>query len=923
MACCKPPKHLAGPDKHDFSCGTNVTNSSRTCCSKSPILGDILLKELELYSEEDSDVERGPPTIERVILTISGLKCGCCETGIAKALRHVPAIKNHHINIVLARTEFDLDTSRLTIPEVISRLNKSTGYTFEQLDTPQGQVLELRVNDARVVCNAGRPYGVTLVESGGKQFWSPSMLFSGRNSAVPPEISRQNRLSPFEPTTEKNGGISLYQHTVRVHYDATKIGARDVFEYYQALAPGQNLELAPPAPHPCLAIGTRQTKRACIMFLITLLFTIPVLVLAWAPINHDNLVYAHVSLALATVVQVISTKEFVPGAFRSLIYSGLFEMDFLIALSTTTAYLFSVVSYVFELKRRPLETGSFFETSTLLTTLILLGRVVSEFARLKAAKAVSFRSLQADEALLVVQMGEIRKVDTRLLQYGDTFKVPPHTRIVTDGKVIYGGSEVDESVVTGESIPVAKGLGHSVFAGTNNGSGELVVSLTALPHENSISKIAMMVENAELSKPKIQALADRIAGWFVPAIVTIGIVVLLVWIFVGRYHEHRSWRNAAVKAITYAIATIIVSCPCAIGLAVPMVVLIAGGVSAQYGIIFRDPQKIEVARTVTDIVFDKTGTLTTGELSVVEADFHGQDERMIKSLILGLLADVKHPVSAAVVKHLQNESHQNTIGLIKPRKCVNITSVPGKGVEGTCLEYDNLDKLFVRSGNPDWLGVRVLESPHTILCVTVDGDLCATFRLQDRARFSVENVVKLLKERGIIVHMISGDSEGAVNQMAHTLGIPKACAQYRCTPTDKQEYIQNLQQGGAVVLFCGDGTNDSVALKQADVGIHMNQGCDVARSASDVVLMNPNLHGILLMLDISKAAYRRIMFNFGWSALYNVLAIPLAAGAFIKVRIAPAYAGLGELVSVLPVVLIAFQLRWRDYGKKYKSVDFE
>jgi P-type E1-E2 ATPase len=258
------------------------------------------------------------------------------------------------------------------------------------------------------------------------------------------------------------------------------------------------------------------------------------------------------------------------------------------------------VSYVFEALERPLETGCFFETSTLLVTLILLGRVINEAARYRAAQAVSIRSLQAESALLV-NGPETQKTDSRLLQYGDRFKILPHTRVPTDGIVEYGGSEVDESMITGESTPVAKGQGSPVFAGTVNGRGTLIVVLTALPHENSISKIAAMVEDAELTKPKAQALADQIAAWFVPAIATIGALVFFVWLFVDHYHNKRGWGKAVVRAMTYAIATLVVSCPCAIGLAVPMVILIAGGVAARFGVIFRDPQKLEIARKVTDV----------------------------------------------------------------------------------------------------------------------------------------------------------------------------------------------------------------------------------------------------------------------------------------------------------------------------------
>jgi heavy metal translocating P-type ATPase len=560
--------------------------------------------------------------------------------------------------------------------------------------------------------------------------------------------------------------------------------------------------------------------------------------------------------------------------------------------------------------------------------LILLGRVINEYARYRAAKSVSFRSLQVAEALLVVPSGnpadpKTDKIDARLLQNGDVFKVPPHSRVVTDGVVLYGGSEVDESMITGESIPVAKSVHSKVFAGTTNGGGALVVKLTALPHENSVHRIAAMVEDAELTKPKVQALADRIASYFVPVMAVLGLLVFLIWLLVGRFANNDSWGDAVVQAITYSIATLVVSCPCAIGLAVPMVVLIAGGVAARFGIIFRDPQKLETARNVTDVIFDKTGTLTCGVLTVVGEKYHGKPVTQTKGILLSLLRDVKHPVSAGVIRHLERDAELHPE--IKPIAVNDVTSIPGAGVQGICEG----SKLEVRAGNPDWLFLQVPASPSTQLCVTIGGVLHATFELKDRSRHTAEMVTQKLQSRGINIHMISGDGQGAVDDIAHSLNIPKCNTKSRCRPEGKMTYVRDLQAQGKVVMFVGDGTNDSVALKQADVGVHINQeqGSDVAKSAADVVLMTARLHDVLILLDISRAAYRRIMMNFLWSALYNAAALLLAAGAFTSVmaeaRIDPQYAGLGELVSVLPVVLIAFQMRWRNYGKQYRAIEYD
>jgi heavy metal translocating P-type ATPase len=521
-----------------------------------------------------------------------------------------------------------------------------------------------------------------------------------------------------------------------------------------------------------------------------------------------------------------------------------------------------------------------------------------------------------------------QRIDARLLQYGDTFKVVPHSQVVTDGIVLYGGSEVDESMVTGESIPVAKGVHSRVFAGTTNGEGTLVIRLTALPHENSVHKIAVMVENAELTKPHTQALADKIAGWFVPAMASLGIIVFVVWLLVGRLATTRSWGDAAVQAVTYAIATLVVSCPCAIGLAVPMVVLIAGGVAARHGIIFRDPQMLETARNVTDIVFDKTGTLTCGVLTVVGKLYHGPHADQVKGILLSLLQDVKHPVAASVLQHLEQDDNEDLEKHITPIAVIDINSIPGSGVYGTCAETG----FEVRAGNPEWLNLSIDDSRCTLLCVSINNIHSATFKLQDRPRHTAQLVIDKLHSRGIATHMISGDGPGPVDDIAHTLDIPKRNTRARCKPEEKMEYVKALQAiPGKVVMFVGDGTNDSIALKQASVGVHLTQSSSsstsVAKQAADIILMTTRLHDLLILLDISRAAYRRIILNFAWSAFYNVAAILLAAGAFTSVmeeaRIDPQYAGLGELVSVLPVVLIAFQMRWRGYGERYRAVEFE
>jgi Cu2+-exporting ATPase len=541
----------------------------------------------------------------------------------------------------------------------------------------------------------------------------------------------------------------------------------------------------------------------------------------------------------------------------------------------------------------------------------MVGRYVAALARQKAVESISIRSLQTQNAFIVDDSNSLegKKIDVRLLQYGDIFVASPDTRIPTDGIILSGSSDVDESMLTGESIPVEKNVGFRVIAGTINGSGTLHVRATHLPGDNTISTIATMVDAAKLSKPKMQELADKVASHFVPVIVALAIITFVIWIAVGMAIERKSGSQAATQSITYAITVLIVSCPCAIGLAVPMVVLFASGIAAEKGVIFKSTGAIEAARKTSHVVFDKTGTLTQGKLGVVVEHYHDDDDDSKLPLLQGLIGHSKHPVSDAISNHLRSKG---IVGMA----IQDVSSLTGRGMEG------KLGEQILRAGNAGWLNVQnhplvqtVLIRDLTTFCFTIDGKLCAVFGLRDSLKDDAPDVVTTLQRRGISVHVVSGDDNGPVHSTASILGIPSRNVRARSSPADKQAYIQTLLTDcsgpkNPVVLFCGDGTNDAVALAQATVGVHMDAGSDIAQSAADVVLMRPALSGILTVIDTSKVAVRRIKFNFGWTFVYNIFAVLLAAGAFVKVRIPPEFAGLGELVSVLPVIIAALLLRW-------------
>ncbi|KAF5580333.1 Cu2+-exporting ATPase [Fusarium pseudocircinatum] len=862
-SCCRPAKEIL--IKSSDSCADS-------CCEKAP---SIICRDSPADAccvptspkgmkteavQNPEDIENQTIGKEHVVLSISGMTCTGCETKLNRTLATVPAVNGLKTSLVLSRAEFNIDLRLGSVDEVIKHLERTTEFKCERLQT-KGSSSDFIVN------------GSTSEFIG--QSWPEGVL-----------------------------DMSLVDKgAVRVSFDPKIVGARDLAE--RSWDPP--VKLAPPRGDSSLEAGSKHVRRVGYTTLLSAVLTIPVLVMAWAPLPEKEVAYSSASLALATIVQIVVAGPFYPKAIKALVFSRVIEMDLLIVLSTSAAYVFSVVSFGYLIAGKPFSTGQFFETSTLLVTLIMVGRWVAALARQKAVESISIRSLQSSTAILFDEKtGTEREIDARLLQYGDVFKVLPDTRIPTDGTVVSGSSEVDESMLTGESKPVEKHFKSIVIAGSINGPGVMTVRLSRLPSDNTINAIAAMVDEAKLSKPKLQDLADRVASYFVPVVVVLTVITFVIWVAIGVTVRSYGGSKATTEAITYAIAVLIVSCPCAIGLAVPMVIVIMSGVAAERGIIFKSADAIEVAHKTSHVVFDKTGTLTQGKLSVVANECV---DKSTLPLLLGLIENSRHPVSMAVTGYLRS------IG-IEPSVVGEPKSLTGKGVEAV------VNGQTLKAGNSKWLKLSddpliqpMLSQGHTVFCFTINDELQAVYGLQDEPQEDAFAAVEALHMRGISVHVVSGDDDTAVQNIASMLNIPRDNVRSRTSPSGKRDYIQTLLGTSTdlkkpVVVFCGDGTNDAVALAQATIGVHMNEGTDVAQSAADVVLMRPALSGIITMIDASRKSVNRIKFNFGWSFVYNTFAVLLAAGAFVNARIPPEYAGLGELVSVLPVILAAVLLRW-------------
>ncbi|KAH0840431.1 P-type cation-transporting ATPase [Fonsecaea pedrosoi] len=794
---------------------------------------------------------------EHVLLSVAGMTCTGCSRKVSNVLKNIDGLSSIKVTFVTALVEFDLNTSITNLEQLIPPMEKETGFKFSRIIS-NFQSLDLRID---------------------------------RTTAT----HAKEDLEALSESVEQ-----LDKFTFRVNYDPTIIGARKL------LSSIRGASLVPPQNDAKTADGRRRLVKMAWFTALATVLTIPVVVLAWAHTPVPYTTRSIISLVLASLVQGLAVPEFYAGAMKSLIYSRVLEMDMLIVISITAAYVYSVVAFSLTHAGFTLEIGEFFETSSLLITFVLLGRLVAAMAKVKAVSAVSLRSLQAEKALLVESPQETIEIDSRLLQLGDDFVIPAHSRIVTDGYVIHGQSSVDESMITGESVPIPKASGDKVIAGTVNGPSPLTIRLTRLPGKNSITDIVNLVENALASKPRIQDLADKVAGYFIPVVISIALVTFAIWMAIAVKLRGKDTGGALGLAITYGIAVLAVSCPCALGLAVPMVLVIAGGVAARSGVIIKQANAIEKSYKVTDVVFDKTGTLTEADLAVIhEQVFPNPDATQdeVFAVTKALTKDIQHPVSLAVVNHIKGTS-------TTPTDIKQVESIPGSGIRARWKDS------LVQAGNPYWLNIEdrpeiaaLIDRGMTLFCVTLDNKLLAAFGLRSSLRDEAYAVIANLHRRNIKCHIVSGDNPKMVEDVASTLGIPLSNTAARRSPGDKQEYVKALMSSGRVVLFCGDGTNDAVAVAQADVGVQIGTTSDVTRATADVVLFN-GLEGVTALLDTSRRCFRRIMFNFFWSALYNLFAILLAGGAFVRVRIPPAYAGLGEIVSVFPVIAVALSLLW-------------
>jgi Cu+-exporting ATPase len=585
---------------------------------------------------------------------------------------------------------------------------------------------------------------------------------------------------------------------------------------------------------------------------------------------------------LATLVQFIAGWRFLRGAWNAFTHRAA-TMDTLIAVGTCVAYLYSLYA---------LSVGGvvYFEISSLLITFILLGQWLEELTKGRASKAIEkLLDLQAKEAT-VLRDGQPVKVPVEQIQVGDIIMVRPGEKVALDGMVVEGSSSVDESMVTGESIPVEKQPGANVIGATINMSGTFNFRATKIGKDTLLSQIIELVERAQSSRAPIQKFADQVSSYFVPTVLILAILTFDVWVLL---------LGASLTAgMLFAVAVVVIACPCALGLATPTALMVGTGRGAKMGILIKSGEVLEAARDIKYIMFDKTGTLTEGK--PVVTDLIGDSPDTLLEVGAALEAASEHPLAAAIVAKAQ--SMQLTISSVAGFKAME-----GKGVVARLGAQEALignraliqDKGIVLLLDDD---MQQLEKQgKTVMIVALAGKVLGLIAVQDRPKANAADVVVALRHMGLEPVMITGDNELTAHAIAKQLGIKKVVA--GVLPGEKAEEVTAYRQRGKVA-FVGDGVNDAPALAEADLGIAMGSGSDIAIEAGGIVLVKNNLEDVVRALKLSRKTFGRIKLNLFWAFAYNVAGIPIAAGVLsgMGLVLSPAIAGLAMALSSVSVV---------------------
>ena len=662
-------------------------------------------------------------------------------------------------------------------------------------------------------------------------------------------------------------------------------------------------------------------------FWIALVLTIPVVLLAMAHaipgLDIDSIVPKRVGkwieFGLTTVVVLWAGGFFFTRAWQSIMNRSL-NMFTLIAVGVGAAYFYSAVAVVApgifpESFRRDGEVDLYFEAAAVITALVLLGQLIEAKARSRTGQAIKALLGLAAKTAHRVRHGKEEEVPVDAIQKGDLLRVRPGEKVPIDGVIVDGQSNIDESMITGEPIPISKRAGDKVVGATVNQTGSFLMRAERIGSETLLAQIVEMVAEAQRSRAPIQKLTDTVSGYFVPAVISIAVITFVVWSIIGP-------APAMAYALVNAVSVLIIACPCALGLATPMSIMVGVGRAAHAGILVKNAEAIEISEKVTHLITDKTGTLTAGKPEVVSqvADKETSEHDLLQ-IAASVEAHSEHPLARAIVEAAKNEQ-------IALREVADFQSTTGGGVSATLATASpsggGLDRRPVLVGKEKFLtdssvnisnelrkqADRLQEQAQTTVWVALDGHAVGVLGIADPIKPTTRNAIRALHEMGLKIIMCTGDNWRTAESVARDLGIDEFRAEVM--PDEKIEIVKRLKDNGAIVAMAGDGINDAPALAADDVGIAMGTGTDVAIESASITLVKGDLLGIVKAMHLSRAVMRNIRQNLFFAFIYNAVGVPIAAGAlypFLGVLLSPMIAGAAMSFSSVSVIANALRLR--------------
>lgn len=797
---------------------------------------------------------------KKTSLQLTGMTCAACANRIEKGLSKMEGVQEANVNFALEKASVTFDPNVVSVQQMEEKIEK-LGYGTAK------ETVDLQLIGMYCAACATKIEKVVSRMPGVNQANVNFALETARVEFNPAEVS----LSDIQQRVEKLG--------------------------YQAVSKQETLDQE---GHRKEAI-TKQKRK----LLLSAILSLPLL---WAMVSHfsftswiwmpDLFMNPWFQLILATPVQFFIGKQFYVGAYKALRNKSA-NMDVLVALGTSAAYFYSLyltIDWAAAGANAHHGPEMYYETSAVLITLVIMGKLFESLAKGRTSEAIkTLMGLQAKTAL-VVRDGQEMVIPVEQVLVGDLVLVKPGEKIPVDGKVVEGTSAVDESMLTGESIPVEKKAGDAVIGATINKNGRLTLEATKVGKETALAQIIKVVEEAQGSKAPIQRVADVISGIFVPIVVGIAIVAFLVWYF---------WVTPGnfAQSLEIAIAILVIACPCALGLATPTSIMAGSGRAAELGVLFKGGEHLESTHKIDAIILDKTGTVTKGKPELTDVEVDNIDQELFLRLVGAAEKSSEHPLAEAIVAGIEAKG-------TKLPTAEHFEAIPGYGIQASVEGREVLvgtRKLMALHNVPvDAVLARMSEletEGKTAMLAAVDGRYAGLVAVADTIKETSKAAVARLKQMGIEVIMITGDNERTAQAIAKQVGIDHVLAEV--LPEGKADEVKKLQQQGKKVAMVGDGINDAPALAVADIGMAIGTGTDVAMEAADVTLMKGDLNSIPDAIYMSRKTMSNIRQNLFWALGYNSLGIPIAAIGLL----APWVAGAAMALSSVSVVLNALRLQ--------------